>query len=250
MSNPWFRLYSEFSHDPKVQMLSEAMQRRYVMLMCMRCSDVTVTLRDDEIAFHLRISDAELSQTKVLFIDKGFVDEHWNLLNWDKRQFKSDHDPSGAQRQKRFRDKKRRESNALRNGPITRPDTDTDTYTETEGGGRVTPASSPNGSPPLFSQEYREFIKAERPDLDPAVTFANFTEHYPPNKRTTTTWHKWVRREQAGKACVNDSPLADPDSKASVEAVGMARGLGKWNETELWSAYKSRVRSGSSGASA
>lgn len=29
MANPWFRMYSEFATDAKVQMLSEAMQRRY-----------------------------------------------------------------------------------------------------------------------------------------------------------------------------------------------------------------------------
>lgn len=131
MSNPWFRMYAEFAHDPKVQMLSEVMQRRYIMLMCMRCSNVTVTLRDEEIAFQLRITDAELAQTKALFVKKGFISNDWNLLNWEKRQFVSDHDPSGAERQKRFREKKR---NALRNAPeqkdnapVTLPDTDTDT---------------------------------------------------------------------------------------------------------------------------
>ena len=73
MSNPWFRMYSEFSHDPKVQMLSEAMQRRYIMLMCLRCSDSLVTLQGEEVAFHLRISNEELSATKALFVAKGFI---------------------------------------------------------------------------------------------------------------------------------------------------------------------------------
>ena len=121
MANPWFRLYSEFAHDPKVQMMSEAMQRRYVMLMCMRCSNVMATLRNDEIAFQLRISELELQETKVLFIEKGFIDDSWNLVNWDKRQFKSDYDISGAERQKRYRENKR---NALRNVSITLPDTE------------------------------------------------------------------------------------------------------------------------------
>ena len=73
MSNPWFRMYSEFSHDPKVQMLIEAKQRRYIMLMCLRCSDTLVTLQDEEVAFHLRISNEELSATKALFVAKGFI---------------------------------------------------------------------------------------------------------------------------------------------------------------------------------
>lgn len=90
MANQWFRMYQEFATDPKVQMMTEQMQRRYMMLMCMRCSNDLVTLQDDEIAFQLRIGADELAETKSLFIRKGFVDSSWNLLNWDKRQFSSD----------------------------------------------------------------------------------------------------------------------------------------------------------------
>lgn len=103
MSNPWFRLYSEFSHDSKVQMMPEAMQRRYVMIMCLRCSNNLVTLHETEIAFHLRITELELAETKALFISKGFIDDKWSLLNWDKRQFVSD---NSAERVKRHRAKR------------------------------------------------------------------------------------------------------------------------------------------------
>jgi hypothetical protein len=134
MSNPWFRMYAEFAHDPKVQMLSEVMQRRYIMLMCMRCSNALVTLHEDEIAFHLRIDPAQLAETKAIFLSKSFIDEDWNLLNWDKRQFSSD---SSAERVKRHRDRKKAAENATRNGDVTLPkqetnalDTDTDTDTE------------------------------------------------------------------------------------------------------------------------
>lgn len=130
MSNPWFRLYSEFSHDPKVQMMSEAMQRRYVMLMCMRCSNYIVTLHETEIAFQLRITETELAETKALFISKGFIDENWNLLNWEKRQFKSD---SSRERVARHRAKKKEEVNndvTLQKRKSNVLDTDTDTDTE------------------------------------------------------------------------------------------------------------------------
>lgn len=90
MSNPWFRLYSEFSHDPKVQMMNEAMQRRYIMVLCLRCNNTLVTLHETEVAFHLRISNEELAETKALFVSKGFIDSAWNVLNWEKRQFASD----------------------------------------------------------------------------------------------------------------------------------------------------------------
>jgi hypothetical protein len=104
MANPWFRMYAEFAHDPKVQMLSEHMQRRYIMLMCLRCSNALVTLHETEIAFYLRVTDDELMETKQLFIRKGFINDRWELLNWDKRQFVSD---SSAGRVAKFRAKKK-----------------------------------------------------------------------------------------------------------------------------------------------
>lgn len=130
MSNPWFRMYSEFAHDPKVQMMPEDMQRRYIMIMCMRCSNALVTLHETEIAFHLRISDEELARTKALFISKGFIDEDWNLLNWEKRQFSSD---SSAARVAKHRANKKNGGNAdvtLQKRQSNALDTDTDTDTD------------------------------------------------------------------------------------------------------------------------
>lgn len=130
MANPWFRMYSEFSHDPKVQMMPEAMQRRYIMIMCLRCSNDLVTLHETEIAFHLRISAAELAETKALFLDKGFIDEHWNLLNWEKRQFASD---SSAARVSKHRERKKQAGNVdvtLQKRKSNALDTDTDTDTD------------------------------------------------------------------------------------------------------------------------
>lgn len=86
MANPWFRMYSEFASDPKVQSMSEVMQRRLLMLFCLRCSNVLATLQPDELAFALHISIDELSDAKTLFLQKGFIDDQWNLINWDKRQ--------------------------------------------------------------------------------------------------------------------------------------------------------------------
>ena len=134
MSNAWFRLYSEFSHDPKVQMMSEAMQRRYIMLLCLRCSNTLVTLHVTEIAFQLRISDDELAETKSLFIAKGLIDSDWNLLNWEKRQFSSD---SSKERVAKHRALQKQKQDETCNDDVTLQkrrsngldtDTDTDTY--------------------------------------------------------------------------------------------------------------------------
>jgi len=106
---------------------------------------------------------------------------------------------------------------------------------------------SPDGSPPPFLPEYRKFIETERPDLDAAVVFANFSEHFPPEKHTPANWRKWVRREHpgpVGQPGASGPPTAsDPDSRASVEALGVSLGLGKWVElNERWAPYAARVK--------
>ena len=161
MANPWFRLYSEFAHDPKVQMLSEAMQRRYVMLMCLRCSEVIETLHETEIAFQLRLSTDELDETKQLFISKNFIDKHWNLLNWDKRQFVSD---SSTMRVAKHRNKKKQVSNAdetLQKRPSNATDTDTDTDTE-QIQKRTTSVATPSGVSDSVWQEFKTLRKAKK----------------------------------------------------------------------------------------
>lgn len=125
MANPWFRMYAEFATDAKVQSMPEAMQRRLMMLFCLRCSDVTVTLSDEELAFQLRISDEELAATKTLFVKKGFIDDAWEVLNWDKRQFASD---SSAERTAAYRARKKAEQESSKTSQKRHSDAlDTDT---------------------------------------------------------------------------------------------------------------------------
>lgn len=118
MANQWFRLYSEFSTDPKVQMLSEQDQRRLVMLFCMRCN-VSEALQDKHVTFHLRISVDEWVKTKANFVDAGFIDLDNKVLNWDKRQYVSD---SSTTRVTKYRDKMKRYNETKGNVTVTPPE--------------------------------------------------------------------------------------------------------------------------------
>jgi hypothetical protein len=140
-------------------MLSEAMQRRYVMLMCLRCSEVLETLHETEIAFQLRLSTGELDETKELFISKNFIDKHWNLLNWDKRQFVSD---SSTMRVAKHRNKKKQVSNVdetLQKRPSNAIDTDTDTEQIQK---RTTIVAPPEGVSDSVWQEFKSLRKAKK----------------------------------------------------------------------------------------
>jgi hypothetical protein len=159
MANPWFRLYSEFAHDPKIQMLPEAMQRRYVMLMCLRCSETLETLHETEVAFQLRLSEAELIETKQLFVSKNFIDKQWNLLNWDKRQFVSD---SSTMRVRKHRDNKKQPSNddeTLQKRQSNAIDTDTDTEQKQK---KATVVATPEGVSDSVWQEFIAHRKSKK----------------------------------------------------------------------------------------
>lgn len=92
----WFRLYSEFATDTKVQMMPEAMQRRLIMLFCFQCQNGSVsetfheTERETSLAFFMRITVEELRETKIAFAARNFIDDDWNLRAWSKRQYASD----------------------------------------------------------------------------------------------------------------------------------------------------------------
>jgi hypothetical protein len=135
MANPWFRLYSEFATDPKVQMMSEAYQRRYLMLLCIKCSNGDETLQDDQVAFQLRISEDEWASTKAAFIEKNLINDDAVPLAWNKRQYVSD---SSTPRVAAYREKKKRE----RNVSVTPPDTETESDTEHKKQGADAPAKS------------------------------------------------------------------------------------------------------------
>lgn len=180
MANPWFRLYAEFATDPKVQMMPEVMQRRYVMLMCMQCGNVIETFheteRDSTIAFHLRITETEWQATKSLFIAKGFVNDKCELLNWSKRQFDSD---SSTARVRAYREKKKAEQQEGETDVkrfSNAPDTDTDTDTESKNKPIGASASdTPNDSDPdCADPEKPKAKKPEYPDW-----FENLWQHYP-----------------------------------------------------------------------
>jgi hypothetical protein len=116
-------MYAEFADDPKVQMMSEAMQRRLAMLFCLRCLGKPIeTFRETEIAFKWRITMQDLAETKALFIENGFIDDSWNVLNWNKRQYVSD---SSTERVRQYRERLKQDETLLKQdvtGDVTTPE--------------------------------------------------------------------------------------------------------------------------------
>jgi len=113
-------------------MLSETDQRRYVMLLCLKCCNGDETLHDNEVAFQLRISNDEWGSTKETLLGKSLINDANEPTAWNKRQYVSD---LSTDRVKKHRAKKKQECNVSE----TTPDTDTDTDTDNKETKKTTP---------------------------------------------------------------------------------------------------------------
>jgi len=103
----WFRLYSELIDDQKVHQMNEKTFKIFIFLLCFACeqeADGAINLPKKDILWRLRVGpkayDKAIKQLEQLHIlsnsSKGL-----QLLNWDKRQFKSD---NVSERVKRYRE--------------------------------------------------------------------------------------------------------------------------------------------------
>lgn len=198
MNNPWFRMYGEFSVDPKVQMMTEIDQRRLLMLLCARCNG-NVTLQDEEVTFLLRISNNEWAITKANFVARGFIDNGNNLLNWDKRQFRSD---SSKERVAKHRERLKQDCNVT----VTPQNRTEQNRTEKKSKGTRFALST-------IPDDWVEFCKGERPDLDPKKIFEIFTDHWKQATGKgatkldwTAAWRNWIRSQYTQKKPILAKP--------------------------------------------
>ena len=127
----WFRFYSDWRTNPKVKLLHETFQLRFIDLMCLRCEGEIPGATDDEISYHLRITVDEWSDTKKVLEEAGLF-AGGDICKWDKRQYKSDNSTS---RVKRFR---KRQCN------VTETPSETETETDTEGEEEAPPVLATN----------------------------------------------------------------------------------------------------------
>lgn len=166
MSNDlqWFRMYHEFATDPKVQMLSETDQRRFIMALCLRCCNGDVTLHDAELAFQLRISDAEWAATKARLVERSLIGEDNKPVAWEKRQYVSDSSKSRVYKHRQKKEKPCNGDVTLQKRPSNAIDTESDTDTDSKS--PLPPDGGPDEKPTTV-----------RPVSDWKQTFAPSDDH-------------------------------------------------------------------------
>lgn len=110
MALPWFRMYTEFATDPNIQCLAFEDQRHYIVLLCLKGSEVLdkeyqdSDQRERVIRRVLGLDTDAADEARKRLMRANLIDLKWNPLAWDKRQYKSD---VSTERVKKFRQKRR-----------------------------------------------------------------------------------------------------------------------------------------------
>lgn len=200
----WFRMYAEFATDPKVQMLSETEQRRYIMLLCLRCSNGDVTLHDAEVAFQLRVSADEWAATKEVLVTRKLVTKDNRPTAWERRQMASD---SSASRVAKHRALRKQGSNAdvtLQQRTVEK-EVEKEKEKEEVQKQSATATRLPADWKP--GEAETDFCKTTRPDLDVTAVADGFRDYWiaqPAAKGRKAdwpaTWRNWVRNQRASTA--------------------------------------------------
>lgn len=91
----WFRFYHDVLDDPKVQRLEPALFKAWVNLLCLasKADDRGHLPSVEDIAFALRIPDADAIDVVERLTERGLIDGDWSELvihNWAGRQKASD----------------------------------------------------------------------------------------------------------------------------------------------------------------
>lgn len=135
MKMPWFRFYSEFLDDTKVGTMSESDQLLWVKLLCMASESKKrgrILETDEQICWRIRISPETLRHALDKFRAKGMIehcDGGYRITHWDERQHESD---NSTPRVRKYREKKRTETEEKRfsNASETPPEKDTEKETD------------------------------------------------------------------------------------------------------------------------
>jgi hypothetical protein len=195
---PWFKLFSEWGSDPKVQSMPESLQRRLIMLWCLRCTTDLTGLTPREIALYLHISLPALEKTRAVFVEKGFIEPDWSLPKFEARQAPSD--PTAAERMRNYRKRyAERERNVTRNGEFTFvAPAPAGERREEENRSEETRGDEQEGArAPAVSRHVTDATDADpdpEPHLDPGwVPVQRLAVHLGGDP----SWHVWTRRMAA-----------------------------------------------------
>ena len=150
---PWLRLYTDIIDHEKIRLLAFEDRWHYVALLCLKQKgilDDVGGLKERKIAVKLGLQLAEMDSLKKRLMEGELIDNEWQPLGWEDRQYESD---TSAERTRKYRE---RLKNNKRDVTVTSPsrhsdavvtvqetDTEKETDTETEKRSRALGADAP-----------------------------------------------------------------------------------------------------------
>ena len=230
---PWFRMYTDFLDDPKMISLAFEDQRHFIAVCALKCTGVLDQDTDSKtlnriVAQKLWLDYATIDDVKKRLVDSGLIDSTWNPVAWEKRQKRSDRDPTAAERQARRRQKLKKEqedsdSHALRHATVT----------------------------PLEEkrvEEKREEQSREEPTSPPSFSFAKHLSEqygYPPhlyNAKEIEIFKAWEAVEVTQKELKEAHGIACKRKGSSTPSIAYINGIIKNDRADEESKPKKKKR--------
>lgn len=124
-NGPWFRCYCDIYRNPKLRMLPEIYQLRYIWILALFKENETLMKQNETLAFALRLTETEVDETLKALREARLLTKNNTPTGWNERQFESD---TSTFRVRKHRVLQKRSRNVTE----TPSDTDTETDTDTE----------------------------------------------------------------------------------------------------------------------
>ena len=213
MSRPWFRVYTRMTDDEKIRLLAVEDRWYFTALMCCKGQgilDEDGPMMRRKVAIKLDVSLSELSNIASRLAEVGLISEETlEPIAWGRLQFTSDIDTTTGERQKRYRDK-RKKSNALRNGHVTRTDSRLQTPDSRE---QTTEAEIQEAGEDSLQRKNTSQQQKRQPQLKR------------PDDVSEDTWDGFVSLRRAKKAPLSEAALKGIRREADNARVSMDEAL-------------------------
>lgn len=235
-------MYVDFLNDPKMVKLAFEDQRHFIGLLALKSDgalddeNCDPDLLDRIVAQRLWIDHAVIREVKKRLVASGLIDDNWQPVAWDRRQFPSD---SSTDRTRKYRERQGKkleaggETSQERHGDGADTDADTDTDAEEQ------KALAPEGAQDNPPEPPAEETKPEKPakgksTADPPPLTIDDLVSEGVDRQHASDWLKVRRAKKAPLTTTAWDGLKAEAEKAGItpaEAVRIAAG-------ESWQGFK------------
>jgi len=138
-NGPWFRCYCDIYRNPKLRMLPEIYQLRYLWMLALYKDSETLVKQNETLAYALRLTEDEVDETLKVLKKAKLLTQNNAPTGWKERQFESD---TSTLRVRKHRTLLKRSRNVTEtpSESDSESDSESETYSETE---TVSPADKP-----------------------------------------------------------------------------------------------------------